>query len=435
MFDFGFSFQMLNLNKRKEIVIQVNNNEIFYNKQEVDSFLVDLKEKESFDVFKNNSSLTRSFSIDNLLLTNGCYYRPSAFFFTQQTPDVFDYIHFAFCYFFLTATLLLFWLVYTLDVILNRVDYIEPTFETRGFSRAQTGDSITAVIPLTWSLSMIIHAGSYSSNFDENVDNCDLSLFVIAYQWGWNYVLLESDINKKYSSFDYNNYFSKKKSNKSDFEILSEGLCKFVGIEYKSRDCRVPVFPIIFFNESNIFFNFVPIEIKKTTDTFYLDMSKKILNKLLEKKGNNIWNIFPSVTIDDDDDFLFIDRLEISSARNSYMDVPSIRLLYDKSLNHNIIDHRLVINTGLVLPINTPIHIVCASKDVIHSWAIPGLLVKIDCIPGFNCHRRLFIKWSGIFWGQCMEVCGRYHHWMPILIKTVYSEIFVMWAKTCLENS
>jgi hypothetical protein len=53
---------------------------------------------------------------------------------------------------------------------------------------------------------------------------------------------------------------------------------------------------------------------------------------------------------------------------------------------------RMRITSGVVLPSDTPIHLICGSKDVIHSWAIPGLSVKVDCIPGYNCHRRLLIR-------------------------------------------
>lgn len=71
---------------------------------------------------------------------------------------------------------------------------------------------------------------------------------------------------------------------------------------------------------------------------------------------------------------------------------------------------RLRASKAVCLPCDVPMHIVCGSKDVIHSWAIPGLCIKIDCIPGFSSHRRLTLRWRGTFWGQCMEVCGRYHH-------------------------
>jgi heme/copper-type cytochrome/quinol oxidase subunit 2 len=58
---------------------------------------------------------------------------------------------------------------------------------------------------------------------------------------------------------------------------------------------------------------------------------------------------------------------------------------------------RLRASKAVCLPSDTPIHIVCGSKDVIHSWAIPGLGVKIDCIPGFSSHRRLVLRWRGTF--------------------------------------
>lgn len=59
-----------------------------------------------------------------------------------------------------------------------------PVRETRGLSRAQTGDVFTAVIPLCWSITMLLHASTHSANFDENVDNATLNVHVIAFQWG-----------------------------------------------------------------------------------------------------------------------------------------------------------------------------------------------------------------------------------------------------------
>lgn len=95
---------------------------------------------------------------------------------------------------------------------------------------------------------------------------------------------------------------------------------------------------------------------------------------------------------------------------------------------------RLRVTKGICLPADTPIHLVCGSKDVIHSWAIPGLGVKIDCIPGYNSHRRVLFRWRGIYWGQCMEVCGRYHHWMPILVRIVHRDAFLSWCLTYLRT-
>ena len=95
---------------------------------------------------------------------------------------------------------------------------------------------------------------------------------------------------------------------------------------------------------------------------------------------------------------------------------------------------RLRVTKGITLPSDTPMHVICGSKDVIHSWAIPGLNVKIDCIPGYNSHRRLLLRWRGAYWGQCMEVCGRYHHWMPIMVNVVHPALFADWCLTFLRG-
>lgn len=58
---------------------------------------------------------------------------------------------------------------------------------------------------------------------------------------------------------------------------------------------------------------------------------------------------------------------------------------------------RLRVTKGVTLPSDTPMHVICGSKDVIHSWAIPGLNIKIDCIPGYNSHRRLLLRWRGAY--------------------------------------
>ena len=76
------------------------------------------------------------------------------------------------------------------------------------------------------------------------------------------------------------------------------------------------------------------------------------------------------------------------------------------------------------MPIEIRLQILASSKDVIHSWAIPSAGIKIDCVPGYSSHRVMIFLVSGIFWGQCMEICGRYHHWMPIVIYFMKRDLF-----------
>lgn len=70
----------------------------------------------------------------------------------------------------------------------------------------------------------------------------------------------------------------------------------------------------------------------------------------------------------------------------------------------------------LVLPKNTHIRFMITSDDVIHSWSVPALGIKVDAVPGRINHAHTFIKRSGIFYGQCSELCGVNHAFMPIQI-------------------
>jgi len=89
---------------------------------------------------------------------------------------------------------------------------------------------------------------------------------------------------------------------------------------------------------------------------------------------------------------------------------------------------RLHATGAMALPIEIRLQILASSKDVIHSWAIPSAGIKIDCVPGYSSHRVMIFLVSGIFWGQCMEICGRYHHWMPIIVYFMKRDLFFLWC-------
>jgi heme/copper-type cytochrome/quinol oxidase subunit 2 len=92
--------------------------------------------------------------------------------------------------------------------------------------------------------------------------------------------------------------------------------------------------------------------------------------------------------------------------------------------------------TGIIaMPTEIRLHILASSKDVIHSWAIPSAGVKIDCVPGYSSHRVAIFLASGIFWGQCMEICGRFHHWMPIVVYFMKRDLFFLWCTHFMHYS
>lgn len=76
-------------------------------------------------------------------------------------------------------------------------------------------------------------------------------------------------------------------------------------------------------------------------------------------------------------------------------------------------------DNNLVIPFNTSIKFLITSADVIHSWTVPSLGIKIDAIPGRLNQAFSFSKRPGIFFGQCSEICGANHRFIPISIEIV----------------
>nr|YP_010891529.1 cytochrome c oxidase subunit II [Desbruyeresia armata]WJK73065.1 cytochrome c oxidase subunit II [Desbruyeresia armata] len=86
------------------------------------------------------------------------------------------------------------------------------------------------------------------------------------------------------------------------------------------------------------------------------------------------------------------------------------------------VDHRVV------LPTHTDIRVLVTSADVIHSWAVPSLGVKADAIPGRLNQLSFYVKYPGVFYGQCSEICGANHSFMPIVLEAIPLENFMEWA-------
>ena len=81
----------------------------------------------------------------------------------------------------------------------------------------------------------------------------------------------------------------------------------------------------------------------------------------------------------------------------------------------------------LVVPAHVNVTAITNSYDVVHSWFIPGLGLKLDCVPGRSTHHTFFVDNVGFYYGQCAEICGRYHHHMPIRLCALPFEHFLVW--------
>lgn len=87
----------------------------------------------------------------------------------------------------------------------------------------------------------------------------------------------------------------------------------------------------------------------------------------------------------------------------------------------------LDVDNRTVLPFNTQIRVLVRSRDVIHSWTVPALGVKSDAIPGRLNQIRFYMRRPGLFFGQCSEICGANHRFIPIVIERTTTKSFLNW--------
>ncbi|MFN3818842.1 cytochrome c oxidase subunit II [Blastomonas sp.] len=92
--------------------------------------------------------------------------------------------------------------------------------------------------------------------------------------------------------------------------------------------------------------------------------------------------------------------------------------------------HQLAVDNRMVVPAGEPIRIITTASDVIHSFAVPSLWFKMDSVPGRSNEKMLIIKEPGVYYGQCSELCGARHAFMPIAIEALPRDRFDAWVRS-----
>jgi len=95
----------------------------------------------------------------------------------------------------------------------------------------------------------------------------------------------------------------------------------------------------------------------------------------------------------------------------------------------------LEVDNKVFLPILSHIRVLVTASDVIHSWAIPSFGIKVDACPGRLSQASLFLKREGIYFGQCSEICGVNHGFMPIVVEGLPGTQFIKWISEKLVSS
>jgi cytochrome c oxidase subunit II len=92
-------------------------------------------------------------------------------------------------------------------------------------------------------------------------------------------------------------------------------------------------------------------------------------------------------------------------------------------------DYLLKVDNPLIVPVNKKIRIITTATDVIHAWMVPAFGVKQDAIPGFVRDTWFRAEKTGDFYGQCAELCGKEHAYMPIHVKVLSAEDYSKWVE------
>ena len=95
----------------------------------------------------------------------------------------------------------------------------------------------------------------------------------------------------------------------------------------------------------------------------------------------------------------------------------------------------LEVDNRVVLPLNTHIRVLVTAGDVLHSWAVPSMNIKADAVPGRLNQLTLFIKRPGVYYGQCSELCGVNHAFMPIVVEAVSLWNYSNWLSSRFSES
>lgn len=119
--------------------------------------------------------------------------------------------------------------------------------------------------------------------------------------------------------------------------------------------------------------------------------------------------------------------------RYEYTDFESVEFdsYITQTTDLNLGDYRLLeVDNRLRLPINIETRVLVTAADVIHSWTIPSLGVKVDAVPGRLNQLGFTINIPGVYYGQCSEICGANHSFIPISLEAINTKYFLKWLKS-----
>lgn len=346
-----------------------------------------------------------------------------------------------------------YWLLFTFIIAMNL--FIMYTYKTISYQRSDikgtksVGDKrrlawpeiLVVLLPIYWALNIVTNALAYLRAVEGSCGNVLVSVQVNGFQWGWKYCYNDTFYTKLLNNpikVGYNNIFSFTGSSKLGKPESGYGLnCK---IFYDEYDLKYSIDDKIIENNGWYLPNMEQLERDQwnyssdNNDNFNLTAEHYFCRQWLKKLGklenefdlkvlnkkfqHGYWVVSQGLNPDSG---LILEKLN--------KDTNEIEYIYAKD------PLRLLRSSGaLVLPTRSNIRLMGCSDDITHSWAVPALGIKMDCVPG-----RLFFFYTniireGIYFGQCSELCGWNHYNMPIVLYALPIEHFITWWEIELHS-
>ena len=302
-------------------------------------------------------------------------------------------------------------------------------------------EMLIVLIPFYWAINIVTNALAYLRVLEGSCSHVLLTVQVNAFQWGWKYCYNDMFYTKYFTNntkigyqknFSLNNTpkFIQRDRNWSlknndllkDYKVLGtfkDGhfFKKTINI-YTDLDTK-----IVTQNSENNYNPNLDISIENYFCRKWLKHFGNIENELNNKTLNKKWQNGYWITSQGlDASLLYTNELYVNGNEN---------------LTHLVCKDplRLLRTSGaLVLPTRNTIRLMSCSDDITHSWAVPSLGFKMDCVPGRIFCLYLNIIREGIYFGQCSELCGWNHYNMPVVVYGISMEHFIIWWEMELHS-
>jgi heme/copper-type cytochrome/quinol oxidase subunit 2 len=337
----------------------------------------------------------------------------------------------------LQVTLWHYWFWYTFIIALNL--YFIFIFRALTYRRADvrgtraTGDKrrlawpemLVILLPFYWSISVIINAFAYLRLIDGNNSFPVISVQIAGYQWGWKYC---------YGDTFYPRYFSYPVHVGRGTRFIPGGSLFHVHRDELWMANNAPKeYKINAWGREVIDWK-KTLELRKTHSFNKRNEGEIMTEMYFSRYWLKYCGALESALRKPVKHFLFHSGYWVSG-QGIDPNVTMWKRGTDESLEMVKDPLRLLRSTGaIVLPTRSNIRLMSTSEDVTHSWAMPGIGLKMDCVPGRLFCAFTILSREGIYFGQCSELCGWNHYNMPAILYALPIEHFIVWWELELHS-